>query len=164
MVPGTRTATLARWQLLLAAAWLGALLTVAGIATPAPFAALAKAEAGRVVARVLASEAALSLALGALLMGLERWRLRSIAGADAPVGRGFTAAFGLAAAAMFCTLAGYYAVQPMMQSARAGAPGPGFAVLHGVSTAFYAVKLACVSALAWRLSRPTAANGSGAGA
>lgn len=154
MVPSTRAHKLLRWQLLLAAVWLGLLLTVAGIATPAPFATLAKADAGRVVARVLASEAAVSLVLGAVLMGLERWRLRHAAGPDAPTGRGFTPAFGLAAAAVFCTLAGYYAVQPMMAGARAGAPGPSFAALHGVSSAFYAIKAVCVGWLAWRLTGP----------
>ena len=61
-----------RARTLLAGLWLGLLLTVALIATPAPFAALAAADAGRVVARVLASEAYASLALAAVLFLVER--------------------------------------------------------------------------------------------
>ena len=45
-----------RLRVLLPGLWLGLLLTVALVATPAPFATLAQADAGRVVARVLAQE------------------------------------------------------------------------------------------------------------
>ncbi|MBN8508295.1 MAG: DUF4149 domain-containing protein, partial [Burkholderiales bacterium] len=58
---------------LVAALWAGLLLAVAGIATPAAFALLPRADAGRIAARVLAQEAWLSLALAALL-GLLLWR------------------------------------------------------------------------------------------
>mgnify|MGYP001572362447 CR=1 FL=1 len=56
----------------LPALWLGGLLCVAGIATPAAFALLARAEAGPVVARILGQEAWLSLGIAVLLLLLER--------------------------------------------------------------------------------------------
>jgi peptidoglycan/LPS O-acetylase OafA/YrhL len=68
-----------RARRLLPALWLGVLLCVALLATPAPFATLEQADAGRVVARMLAQEAYTSLALGVLLLVLERLRARSAA-------------------------------------------------------------------------------------
>jgi hypothetical protein len=146
-----------RWQYLAAAVWLGLLLTVAGIATPAPFATLAKADAGRVVARVLAHEAAVSLVMGAVILVLHRARARQ----RASLGQGgpqFDLNFGLAAAAVFCTLAGYYAVQPLMLEARAGQGALSFAQLHAISGSFYALKVGLVAALAWRLTRPASSS------
>ena len=43
-----------RWMVLLAAAWLGALLALAAIGTPAPFATRPRPEAGSVVAPTVA--------------------------------------------------------------------------------------------------------------
>jgi hypothetical protein len=51
---------------------------------------------------------------------------------------------------VFCTVAGYFALQPMMAAARAGEGPLSFGQLHAVSAAFYAVKLLLVLALAWR--------------
>lgn len=143
---------LERARRLLPGPWLGGLLTVAAVATPAAFALLARADAGRVAARILAVEAHASLVLGALLLGLERWRARRDAGHAA--GGQFSAGLALAGGALFCTLAGYFAVQPMMEAARAGQGGPGFAQLHAVSAAFFVVKVALVAALAWRAAAP----------
>ena len=44
--------TVDRWRRLLPGLWAGWLLCVAGLATPAPFALLAQADAGRVVSRM----------------------------------------------------------------------------------------------------------------
>jgi peptidoglycan/LPS O-acetylase OafA/YrhL len=44
--------------------WAGVLLCIALVATPAPFATLAAHDAGRVVARIFAQEAYISVALG----------------------------------------------------------------------------------------------------
>ena len=63
---------LVRLSRLLPGLWLGGLICVAGLATPAPFALLAQAEAGRVVGRILAQEAYLSLVLGVVILLLER--------------------------------------------------------------------------------------------
>lgn len=147
-----------RWMLLLAACWLGLLLAVAGIATPAAFAALPTANAGRVVARVLASEAAVSVLAGAVLMALQRVATRRRPTEAAGV-RQFDATLALPAAAVFCTVAGYYAIVPLMAQARAGAGPLSFAQLHAISAAFYVARVVLVAALAWRLSRPCASSG-----
>lgn len=141
-----------RLRRLLPGLWAGWLLCVASLATPAAFALLERPLAGRVVARMLAQEAYTSLVLGALLVVLERLAARRGGGPQ------FSAGLGLAAGALFCTVAGYFGVQPMMEAARAGQGPLGFGALHAISSAFYAVKLACVVALAWR------ATGAGAAA
>ncbi|MGA0613076.1 DUF4149 domain-containing protein [Caldimonas sp. KR1-144] len=136
------------WSRLLAAAWLGALLAVALIGTPAPFALLARAEAGEVAGRMLAHEATLSLLLGVVVAMIERHRARQRAVAGQ--GSQFSAGMALALGALFCTVLGYYALQPMMAEARAGLGRFGFAQLHAVSTAFYGLKVVLVAVLAWR--------------
>jgi hypothetical protein len=128
--------------------WTGMLLCVALIATPAPFATLSKADAGRVVAHIFAHEGVLSLGLGGLMLMLER---RAAAEA-AESGRGasqFSLGMGLALGALFCTVAGYYALQPMMADAKAGRPTPlAFGTLHAVSFSLFALKIVLVAALA----------------
>jgi Domain of unknown function (DUF4149) len=137
------------WRRFLPGLWAGWLLCVALLATPAPFALLARADAGRIVGRMLAQEAYTSLALGIIVLVLERVAARRRGGAQ------FGWGFGLAAGALFCTVAGYFAVQPMMAAARAGAGALSFGQLHAVSAAFYVVKLVLVAALAWRaITRP----------
>jgi uncharacterized membrane protein YidH (DUF202 family) len=137
-----------RLRLLLPGLWLGLVLTVALVATPAPFATLAQADAGRVVARVLAQEAYASLAFGVVLLLLERRAAR--AAAESGRGSQFNAGMLLALGALFCTVAGYFALQPMMDQARAGQGVLSFAQLHAISAAFYIVKAVLVAALAWR--------------
>jgi hypothetical protein len=127
---------------LLSAVWVGLLLTVAGIATPAAFALLPSADAGRIAARVLAQEAWLALTLAAVLA-----RLSLSAGA------GRTVRVVLAAAAL-CTLLGYFGVQWLLPAARAGQGLFGFGQLHAFSTACYAVKVLLVAWLAWRATAP----------
>ncbi len=137
-----------RMRRLLPGLWAGWLLCVALLATPSAFALLTPAQAGPVVGRMLAVEAHTSLALGALLIALERLAARR----QAEAGRGsqFSLGMGLAGGALFCTVAGYFAVLPMMEAARAGQGALGFGQLHGVSLAFFAVKLVLVGWLAWR--------------
>jgi cation transport ATPase len=141
----------ARWARLLTALWLGALLTVALIAAPAAFALLQRADAGRVAARILAHEAYLSLALGIVVLLLARGLAR--AAADAGRGSRFSMELALALGTVFCTVAGYFGVLPMMAEARAGRGSLSFGQLHAISSAFYAVKVVLVATLAWRLSR-----------
>jgi hypothetical protein len=83
--------------------------------------------------------------------------LERVAARDAAeAGRGsqFSPGMALAAGALFCTVAGYFGVQPLMDAARAGQGSLSFGQLHAVSTAFFGVKLLLVLALAWRASRP----------
>jgi len=145
---------LARLTRLLPGLWLGGLLCVAGLATPAPFALLERADAGRVVARMLAQEAYASLALGILLLLLERRAARRAA--EVGQGSAFSAGLALVLGAIFCTVAGYFGLQPMMAVAKQGQGPLSFGQLHAISAAFYAVKVLLVSILAWRVAGPGA--------
>ncbi len=128
--------------------WLGALLSLALLATPAGFALLAQADAGRLAARLLQQEAALSLFLGALVLVLERQQARL--GAESGAGSQFSAGMVLALGTLGCTVVGYYVLQPLMVQARAGQGALSFAQLHLISGGFFAVKIVLVAALAWR--------------
>jgi hypothetical protein len=137
-----------RARRLLPGLWAGLLLGVAVLATPAPFALLANPDAGRVVGRILAQEAYISLALGVVLLVLERLHARRLALQGQ--GTQFTTSMVLCLGALFCTVAGYFALQPLMAAARAGQGGLSFAQLHGLSAAFFLIKFGLLLALAWR--------------
>jgi hypothetical protein len=143
-----------RLQALLAALWGGFLLCVAFAAAPSAFAVLERAPAGAFVARLFSVEAQVSLAVGLVLMLLERRLSRDDveAGAASNV---FSAKLLLPAVALFCTIAGYYGLQPLMADARSGAGVASFAALHGASLAFFGVKGLAVLALAWVSQRRT---------
>ena len=146
-----------RWRRLLPGLWAGWLLCVALLATPAAFALLPAAEAGRLASRMLAQEAYTSLALGVIVLVLERVAARRAgAGVDGQ-GSQFSTGMLLSLGTLFCTVAGYFAVLPMMQAARAGQGALTFGQLHAISSAFYLVKVLLVLALAWRAARPAAA-------
>ncbi len=142
----------ARLQTLLAALWGGFLLCVAFAAAPSAFAVLERAQAGVLVGRVFSIEAQVSLAAALILMLLERRLARDAAEAGA-ASNIFSMELLLPAIALFCTIAGYYGLQPLMADARAGAGVASFAALHGASLAFFALKGLAVLALAWRVSR-----------
>ncbi len=150
---------LRRLNQLLPPAWLGCLLALAGIGTPAPFATLARADAGLVVGRMLAQEAYLSLAMGVIILVLARGAARpAIAGdgASAAVGADesiFSTAMLLVLGTLFCTIVGYFVLQPMMAQARAGQSALSFGQLHAISGTLFALKVVLVAALAWRATR-----------
>ena len=78
-------------------------------------------------------------------------------------GSQFSTGMALALGALFCTVAGYFGIQPQMAAARAGQGALSFGQLHAISTVFFAFKLTLVAALAWRATRapaisPTAAS------
>jgi hypothetical protein len=140
----------------LAASWAGVLLTVAFLAAPAAFATLAPADAGRFAGRLFAREAYVSLGFALVLLFVERRRARLAAAEHA--GSIFSVELMLVLGTIFCTVAGYFAVEPMMAAARlegsTSAPGaPGLGVLHAVSVGFFGLKGLLVLALAWRFSR-----------
>jgi hypothetical protein len=149
-------ARVARMQRLLPGVWAGLLIAVATVATAAAFAVLERADAGRVAARVLATEAYASLALAALLMALARVEARMAAddpgAGERPMRTPLGAAMLLPAGALFCTIVGYFALQPLLEAARAGSGAFSFGQLHAFSVACYAVKLVLVVAMAWRAS------------
>lgn len=142
----------ARLQALMAALWGGFLLCVAFAAAPSAFAVLERANAGLFVGRLFAVEAQVSLAAALILMLLERRIARDAAEAGA-VGDVFSARLLLPAVALFCTIAGYYGLQPLMADAKAGVGVTSFAALHGASLAFFGVKGLAVLTLAWITQR-----------
>ncbi len=137
-----------RWRRLLPGLWAGLLLCIAAIAAPAAFGALPSAEErGRWYRASSFAKAWLSLALAALLLGLERRR-------PAQTGPGNVSVLWTAAG---CTLLGYFAVQALMPAARVGKGVLSFGQLHLISMVFYGIKTLAVLLLAWRaagLSRP----------
>ena len=134
----------------LAGVWAGVLLCIGLMAAPVAFAVLASVDAGRFTGRLLAQEAYLSLALAVLLFLIERARTRRVA--EAGAGSVFSANLMLLLGTLFCTVAGYFAVQPMMAAARAGQGPWSFGALHAVSGSLFTLKGLLVLALAWRLS------------
>ena len=141
-------------QALLAALWGGFLLCIAFVATPSAFAVLERAQAGAFVARVFAIEAQVSLTLGLVLMMIERRLTRDANEAGQTVPQ-FSMRLLLPVIALFCTIAGYYGLQPLMAEARTGTGVASFAALHGLSLAFFGVKGLAVLGLAWISQRRT---------
>ncbi|HSI57471.1 MAG TPA: DUF4149 domain-containing protein [Ideonella sp.] len=127
--------------------WAGVLWCIALIATPAPFATLAAHDAGRVVSRIFAQEAYLSVGLAVVVLLLER-RAAAAAG-----GSRMSTNMLLALGALFCTIAGYFALQPMMEAARAGQGALSFGQLHAISFGLFGAKMLIVLALAIRAVR-----------
>ncbi len=134
----------------LAGVWAGVLAGVAALAAPDAFATLAAADAGRFVSRLFAQEASLSVVVAALLLMLERRRVRG--SAEPGTRSAMNLEVGLVLGALFCTVAGYYALQPLMELAKAGQGRWSFGALHAVSGSLFVVKGLLVAVLAWRLA------------
>lgn len=134
---------------LLAGLWAGVLLGIGLLGAPAAFATVTPSDAGRMAGRMFAQEAHASLALSMLLFVAQRWQVRQVP--EGGPGRGLTPEILLIAGALFCTVAGYFALQPMMVSARAGQGALSFGALHGLSMLFFVLKGVLVLSLAWRL-------------
>lgn len=144
-----------RFAAVLAGLWAGVLLCVGAIAAPSAFATLASGDAGRFVGRVFVQEAYLSLGIAVALLLIERQR--SQADAASGIGSVFSASILLLLGTLFCTVGGYFAVQPMMDAARAGQGAVSFGTLHAVSGGLFLLKGLLVLALAWRLQAPARA-------
>ena len=143
-----------RLRRLIPGLWVGLLLCIAGIAAPAAFAMLERADAGRVVGRVFVVEAWASLILGMLLLAIERGRARERA--DASEGSVLSAEMLLVLGTVFCTVAGYFAIQPLMAAARVGQGVFSFGQLHAISSVFFGLKIMLLVVLAWRAAGPAA--------
>ena len=138
-----------RFAALIAGLWAGVLVCIGAIAAPAAFALLARPDAGRIVNRLFQQDAYLSLALALVLFVIERQRRRDATATG--TGSVFSANLMLLLGTLFCTVAGYFAVQPMMEAARAGQASLSFGTLHAISAGFFVLKSLLVLALAWRL-------------
>jgi Domain of unknown function (DUF4149) len=149
-----KAAALGRVGACLAGAWAGVMLGLGAIAAPSLFQLLPRVDAGRIAGRLFALEATAGICIGAVLVlvGLQLGRERAERGR----GSRFGAELMLALAAVACIVAGHYALQPMLEAARAGQGGLSFAGLHAVASAFFALRLVLVAALAWRLTAPPA--------
>lgn len=141
-----------RARRVLPAVWAGLSLALGFVAAPTLFAVLDRSAAGSVASRLFAAEATISLVLCVVLALLER--ARAARRAQTGGGSRVSAELMLVLGALFCTIFGHYAVQPMMEAARAGQGALSFGALHGISSGFYAVKLLLVATLAWRASAP----------
>jgi hypothetical protein len=137
---------LAAW---IAGVWAGQVIALGFMAAPSAFAVLARADAGRLVGRLFQIDAYVTLVAGVAVVLLERLAARR----DQAPGSAFSTNLILALAAVFCAVAGYFAIEPMMAEARAGRAAVSFAALHGISAAFFFAKALVVAALAWRLTR-----------
>lgn len=132
----------------LAGLWAGVLLGVGFIGAPAGFASTFPETAGRIAARMFMQEAYLSLGLAVLLLMVLRriWQQTetrgSVLGADAL----------MLLAVAFCTVLGWFGLQPAMAAARGGQGAMSFGALHALSMALYAAKTALLLVLAWRLN------------
>jgi hypothetical protein len=127
----------------LAGLWCGMLLGVGVVGAPAGFAVAPLEIAGRSAARMFAIEAHASLAIAVVLL-LALRRLTPKGSIDTNL--------LLVLGSLFCTIAGYFVLQPLMAAARAGEGVLSFGALHGMSAAFFALKAVLVLALAWRLT------------
>lgn len=136
----------------LSGVWGGLLVGVGFIGAPAGFAVTTAEIAGRSAGRMFAVEANAGLALAVILLILVRQTDRGQPG-SLPAASAFNASVLLVLGALFCTIAGYFVIQPMMAAARAGQGSLSFGALHGISAGFYGVKTLLVLGLAWRLAR-----------
>jgi hypothetical protein len=131
--------------------WAGLMLALGAVAAPSLFALLERSQAGLVAGRLFTVEAQLSLVMCIALGLLERQRgaRRAAAGAGSRV----SAELLLVLGALFCTVLGHFALQPMMEAARAGQGRWSFGALHGLSSALFLLKGLLVATLAWRATR-----------
>ncbi len=141
-----------RIAVLLAGLWAGVMVSLGTIAAPTAFAMLARPDAGRLVGRIFAQDAYLSLAFALVLLVIERQRVRD----QTALGTGsvFSVNLMLLLGTVFCTVAGHFAVLPMMEAAREGTGSFSFGALHAVSAGMFSAKGLLVLALAWRLTAP----------
>jgi len=141
-----------RIQSLLASLWAGTLVAVGGIAAPALFSVLERQLAGTGAGQIFHIEARLSLAFAILLFVLERRRVRDEVEQGASQSA-MSANLLLVLGALFLTVLGGIALQPMIQAAKAGeATALSFAALHGISASLYWLKAVLVLSLAWRMT------------
>jgi hypothetical protein len=133
---------------LLASLWLGLVVTLGAVSAPVAFAVLERPLAGRVAGMGFRIEAQVALGFALALFLLHRHLAAQRA--DAGQGSRVSTDLLLVLGALFCTVLGYHALQPMMEAARAGQGAFGFGALHGASSALFVLKGLLLLALVWR--------------
>nr|WP_284506826.1 DUF4149 domain-containing protein [Caballeronia sp. GAFFF1] len=142
--------------------WVGSLLTLGLVAAPVLFSMLEPAVAGSVAAQYFRIEAFVGV-VSALVLILIGNRFVKSGIAD------YKRVRWIVAVMLVCVLAGYFALQPFMNSLRMAAQAAGtdlasspyarqFGILHGISSAIYLIECLFGIALVWRLpgSAPSA--------
>ena len=136
-----------RFAAWLAGLWAGAVAALGFIAAPVLFAVLPRAEAGDAAAHLFRVDAGLGLVIGGVLLVLTLNAARREAEAG---GSRFSVEMVLVLIALFSIIVGHYAIGPMLDEARTDRSR--FALLHGLTSVFFVVKLVAIAVLAWRLS------------
>lgn len=134
----------------LAGLWAGLLVGLGAVGAPAGFAVTTVEIAGRAAGRMFAIEAYVSLAVAVLLLLLTRQAVPT--DPDQPPVPRLNTDLLLLLGTLFCTIVGYFVLQPMMVAARAGEGSLSFGALHGLSAGFFALKGLLVLVLAWRFT------------
>lgn len=139
---------LTRIRTLLAALWLGLVVSLAAVVAPVLFAGLEREVAGRMAGQMFRIEAYAALGLAIALFLIER----RLAGLRMRAGQGSVMSMNLllVLGALFCTVFGYFALQPLMEAARAGQGRFSFGALHGASSVLFVLKGLLLLALVWR--------------
>jgi hypothetical protein len=141
---------LVRVRAVLIGLWLGLVAGLALVVAPTLFAVLDRQIAGQVAGAMFRIEAHVALGLAAALFLIERHLSRAVAlqGQKMPI-----AGMLLILGALFCTVLGYFGLQPMMEAAKAGVPGSvSFGLLHGLSSSLFALKGLLLLVALWRVA------------
>lgn len=148
---------ISRIRTLLAALWLGLVASLGAVVAPTLFALLERQEAGRIAGQLFRIEANVSLGLAIAVFLIER----RLAARRMAAGRGSVMSVNLllVLGALFCTVLGYFALQPLMEAARAGQGRFSFGALHGASSALFMFKGLLLLVLVWRAAGPADAAG-----
>jgi len=136
-----------RFAAWLAGLWAGEVGALGFIAAPVLFAVLPRAEAGDAAAHLFRVDAGLGVVVGAVLLVLTLKAARRNVEAG---GSRFSVEMVLVLVALFSIVVGHYAIDPMLDEARADRSR--FTLLHGVTSIFFVVKLVAIALLAWRLA------------
>jgi uncharacterized membrane protein len=140
---------------LLAMVWIGSQLTIGYLVAPTLFEMLAQHSAGQLASRLFFYEAWLSVAISLTLLMLSHWLMQRSELA-------YRSLRWLLWAMLFCTLIGYFALAPFMETIRSAAARQGveiehsvyaarFAWLHGIAGGLYLLQSCLGVLLIWRL-------------
>jgi Domain of unknown function (DUF4149) len=134
---------------LVVALWFGLVATLGGVVAPLLFSTLERTQAGALAGQLFRIEAYAALGLGVVLLVIERRfaAQRPLVHAVSRLSSEILWVLG----ALFCTVLGFFALQPLMAAARAGQGSWSFGQLHALSSILFLLKGLCLLALVWRL-------------